>query len=410
MKHFYCFIISIFLIITHSYSQKFEWTNLGEKLPNTISTVTISGIDMVGDSIWIISGYGNYQNGTAGEIYFSADRGKTFTIQTTKYGTHGIKMQDSKRGWACGVEGQIYYTSDGGSNWIKKYSASRTLMAIDFPNNSDTGICVGFNGIVKTISDKEIKSIPMENYVSNIYSVSCIDSRHAFVAGEEIIGPIIDAELQIDQSYPGTNGIYAINMVDSLHGWCVGSPTAAGAWDSAGCMIIHTIDGHNWTDQVNPVKGKSGTLMAVKALNKMEAWTVGTSGVILHTTDGGENWKREAEGLSKEMLYGIYVVSPEEVYITGNNRTFLRGIISSSVNEKGNEKVAIYPNPCNDYINIENCSDIIIPKVIIIYNSLGEKILESTTQSNIERINLDGLNSGCYFLKIDNECKTFIKD
>ena len=161
----------------------------------------------------------------------------------------------------------------------------------------------------------------------------------------------------IDQTYPGTNGIYAIDMVDTLLGWCVGSPTGAGTWDSSGCMIIKTIDGHVWEEQVNPVRGTSGTLMAVKALSNLQVWAVGTSGVILHTTDGGENWFREGEGLSNEMLYGIWVVSPQEVYVTGNSRTLLKYGLLTDVEQQPTQPTEFkleqnYPNPFNPVTTI----------------------------------------------------------
>ncbi len=162
----------------------------------------------------------------------------------------------------------------------------------------------------------------------------------------------------IDQTYPGTNGIYAIDMVDTLLGWCVGSPTGAGTWDSSGCMIIKTIDGHVWEEQVNPVRGTSGTLMAVKALSNLQVWAVGTSGVILHTTDGGENWFREGEGLSNEMLYGIWVVSPQEVYVTGNDRTILKYGLLTGVEQQPTQPTEFmleqnYPNPFNPSTRIQ---------------------------------------------------------
>ena len=98
-------IINCQLLIVNLYAEKYGWSNIGDRLPNTQSTVTISGISMVGDSMWILSGYGTYLNQVPGEIYFSSDRGKTFKIQTTKYGTHAIHMLDSKRGYCGRVRG-----------------------------------------------------------------------------------------------------------------------------------------------------------------------------------------------------------------------------------------------------------------------------------------------------------------
>jgi photosystem II stability/assembly factor-like uncharacterized protein len=346
-------------LVVNCFSQQYGWVNIGDHLPNTVSTVTISDIAMAGDSMWITSGYGNYQNGVPGEIYFSSDRGNTFSIQTTLYGTHAIHMLDAHNGWCGGVEGQLYQTTNGGADWVRRaFSFGGTLMDIDFPVGSDTGYCTGFTGKVKILTSSGLTSVNLQGYVSNIYSVSCIDNKHAFVAGEEIIGPITNGIFMIDQSYPGTNGIYAIDMVDTLLGWCVGSPTGAGTWDSSGCMIIKTTDGHIWEDQVNPVRGASGTLMAVNALNNLQVWTVGTSGVILHTTDGGENWFREGEGLSNEMLYGIWVVSPQEVYVTGNDRTLLKYGLLTDLEDQPTPPTEFkleqnYPNPFNPSTKIK---------------------------------------------------------
>ena len=432
MKQLFLLVVTISLLSkSYLFAENYGWINIGSRLPDSKSTATISAIHMVGDSIWICSGFGTYLNNTPGEIYFSSDRGKTFSIQTTKYGTHAIKMLDSRRGYCGGVEGQIYRTSDGGQNWERwPVAFGATLMSIDFPANSDTGFCTGFGGKVKMITPNGLISVNMNNYVSNIYSVSCIDKNHAFVAGAEIIGPVTNGIFMIDQSYPGTDGIYAIDMVDTLYGWCVGSPTAAGAWDSSGCMIIRTTDGHEWKEQINPVKGKSGTLMAVKALNKMEAWACGTSGVILHTTNGGESWQREAEGLTKEMLYGIHVVNHEEVYITGNNKTLLRyGPLSTVENSQDNYNLSISPNPATDFIEI-SYSPLEkgvrgLSEQIRIYNVFGQEFNPTPALpkgrgfaspplgedlGGVLTLDVSSLPSGVYFVKVGEKKQKFIKN
>ncbi len=391
----------LLLLFSPCLAQQYGWMNIGGNLPNTPSTATISDIAMVGDSMWITSGYGTYLNGVPGEIYFSADRGQTFTIQTTLYGTHAIHMNDALNGWCGGVEGQTYNTTDGGTTWVRKpFGFGSTLMDIDFAPGCDTGMCTGFTGKVKQLTPTGLISVNTMGYASNITSVSCIDKDHAFIAGEEIIAPVTRGVMMIDQSYPGTNGIYAIDMVDTLTGWCVGSPTAAGAWDSSGCMIIRTDNGHDWTEQVNPVKGKTGTLMAVKALNKQEVWTVGTSGVILHTTNGGQTWVREAEGLTSEMLYGIWVVNNQEVYVTGNNRTLLKyGLISGKEEPLLQaSSLSLTPNPTEGIVTIRVAGGQQISQVNV--NDLAGRRIATFRKPAVNRIDCSGFRPGVYILEV----------
>jgi photosystem II stability/assembly factor-like uncharacterized protein len=416
-KSFFILFIIILIISTlSSFGQQMGWTNIGNNLPDDPSTATISDIAVIGDSMWVTSAYGNYLNLVPGEIYFSSDHGQTFTIQNTLYGTHAICMQDALHGWCGGVEGQIYHTNDGGSSWDRLFSIGRTLLDIDFPPGGDTGICVGFTGSVKMLSLNGLITVNMQGYVSNISDVSCIDHNHAFVCGEEIIGPIIDQELMIDQSYPGTNGIYAIDMLDAEHGWCVGSPTEAGAWDSAGCMIIRTDDGLNWNEQVNPVKGKNGTLMAVKAWTDQEAWTVGTSGVILHTTNGGNTWVREAEGLTDNMLYGIFVVSSNEVYVTGNNRTLLKYGPQDGTPEVGNSSsgFTLSPNPARESFRMEYTLDKATDVRAEVFDLSG-KLVKSLVSGHEDKgshsrdFQTSVFTPGMYLLRLSTSRSCFVK-
>ncbi len=398
------FIILIFAIcICNCKSDTYTWTNIGTNLPDNLSTQTLTAISIIGDSMWVCSGYGTYLNQTPGEVYFSTDRGKTFTIQSTLYGTHALKMLNSKVGYCGGVEGQIYKTTNSGIDWVRTFSFGRTLMSIDFPPNSDTGFCSGFTGGVKMITPTGLVTVDMNDYVSNISSVSCIDSRHAFVAGEEIIGPVVDGVLQINQSYPGTNGIYAISMIDTNYGWCVGSPTASGSYDSNGCMIIRTVDGQEWEEQINPVKGKYGTLMAVKAIDRNNAWAVGTSGVVIRTTDGGVNWIRQAEGLTNEMLLGIAIADNGEVYVVGNNRTLLRYAAVSDVKDELIDEIAVFPNPSGNCISISNYSG-----EIEIYDILGNSVLKTFIEKS-SKIDISSINSGYYFIKCKDKYIHLIK-
>ncbi len=48
---------------------------------------------------------------------FSVDDGKTWRDFRTNAPMYGTFLLDELRGWACGLDEEIYYTSDGGKNW-----------------------------------------------------------------------------------------------------------------------------------------------------------------------------------------------------------------------------------------------------------------------------------------------------
>ena len=72
----------------------------------------------------------------------------------------------------------------------------------------------------------------------------------------------------------------------------------------------------------------------------------------------------------------------------------------TGIEEVENENIKIYPNPANDFINIEINDNHNGNFNISIYNSLGIKIMET---SNENTINIEDLPSGMYFINVTTE-------
>ena len=60
----------------------------------------------------------------------------------------------------------------------------------------------------------------------------------------------------------------------------------------------------------------------------------------------------------------------------------------------------IYPNPANDFIFIENIS---IGSKVDLFNVLGKNIKSVEIESHNQRLDINGLNSGVYFVKVDGK-------
>ena len=77
-----------------------------------------------------------------------------------------------------------------------------------------------------------------------------------------------------------------------------------------------------------------------------------------------------------------------------------------SVQENSVSRVKMFPNPASDIINIKSEDSI---DQIIIYNILGQKVLETINDNNFKSLDISKLHSGTYFITIlmDNEIRTF---
>lgn len=92
-------------------------------------------------------------------IRMSTDAGKTWKQFRTGRSMFGTFLIDEKRGWACGFQGSIYYTSDGGDHWVLRdcgVDKSKELDDIWFINDS-TGFLVGEGAVYKTFKYDTLK-------------------------------------------------------------------------------------------------------------------------------------------------------------------------------------------------------------------------------------------------------------
>ena len=82
-------------------------------------------------------------------------------------------------------------------------------------------------------------------------------------------------------------------------------------------------------------------------------------------------------------------------------------MVSMNLREKINNQIEIYPNPANDFVNIE-CESTI--KNIIIYNAIGQMIKTFPIgNNNSTRLDIKNLNEGLYFIHVSTENGLILK-
>ncbi len=197
-----------------------------------------------------------------------------------------VSFIDSTSGWACGREGIIYRTTDGGVNWTEQNS----------------------------------------NVTSDINAIFMTDARHGYALswiyyqddttfhGSKVIKTTNGGNSWVAAEFP-IKGKYfhAITFFDSLNGWIGGEEGS----------IFKTSDGGlSWEQAaVDSSFHMNFSVLNITFYSKQYGYAMGGAldfaGVIWRTTNGGERWT--AFGISPEPVYEVhYVDSMHVIGIAGD--------------------------------------------------------------------------------------------
>jgi len=165
-----------------------------------------------------------------------------------------VSAADADTAWAVGLGGTILKTTDGGATWRPQ----------------DSGV------------------------TNNLLAVAAASPQVAWAGGEEALLLTVDggATWHVVSSQPGYC-VYDIAAVDENNCWVVGGGLPNASLDRG--FIIRTRDGgSSWEVQV---LNHHHNLYSIAAADGANAWVaggeimyLGTTGVILRTTDGGAHW------------------------------------------------------------------------------------------------------------------------
>lgn len=82
-------------------------------------------------------------------------------------------------------------------------------------------------------------------------------------------------------------------------------------------------------------------------------------------------------------------------------------LLSNLATENFNEiSLNLYPNPTTNNLIIQNYDDNLIGSDAIIYNALGQNVLNFTLRSNKTQLDVSQLQSGIYWVQIANGKQT----
>jgi len=192
----------------------------------------------------IIGGDDGAQNGA---IFVTTDGGETWIDRynvPTRYALFDVSFHGSDTGWASGFLG-ILKTTDGGMTWVRNQSPGLGWNTSVFFINDSVGWTTNPTGGILKTTDRGI--------------------TWAQVAGL------------------GFRWLRRIRFATPQIGWAVGG----GLYENKATIFKTTDGGFTWAVQDSLIGRTYNDVYVIDTLN---AWVVGTGGIVRYTTDGGAIW------------------------------------------------------------------------------------------------------------------------
>ena len=236
---------------------------------------------------------------------------------------------DPQTGWVAGADGAIFHTADGGQNWQRQDSGTTDDLTGMFFLDPNQGWIVGGKGLILRTTNGGntwgTQASPADTFLDAIYFVN---ENHGWIVGGHytVSGPPyrFTAHGYVLRSTNGGNSWFRsssisrcpsdIYFVNELHGWFVASYIDNTTYQTVPKIYYSSNGGSGWSSQSIPVS--IGDLEAVTCVDVNTCWVVGSSGLILHTTDGGDSWIPQESGVT-DNLDAVQFVSPTTGWIVG---------------------------------------------------------------------------------------------
>ncbi len=378
---------------------------------------------------------------------FTISQWVTQNSGTTQH-LYDVDFINTQTGWACGDNGTIIVTTNGGLNWMPQISnASAPIYCIQFVNAS-TGFVLG-SGFTRRTTNSGLNWLGAGDGLGHYRSCYFVNHLTGWIVGQTefgnaLINKTTDGGLSWLFQQSGTNNsLYSVFFADELNGWTVGGSGTIRAttngglnWfsqqadgtagfssvhfqnTSFGCaagnrIFITTNGGLNWK-----LSQLSGTQMySVDFVNSYSGFATGFNGTILATTNGGLNWVQQQSGTNIS-LASVSIADSATAWIAGLNGLILKttnGGITHLISSSGELPTDYtleqnFPNPFNPFTKIRfslpSLSKAMIQDIELkIYDVLSREIailVNGQLKPGIYETSWDASNypSGIYFYRI----------
>ena len=283
---------------------KSSWKVLPSPVSNTLN------------SIYFINDSTGFACGNQGAVIFTVDGGKTWQTLNDSSGIdlYDINFLGASKGFIVGSQGTLLSTTDTGKTWQKiNLNTSEALFKIYFFNDNKTGFIVGAKGTILRTNDGGVSWNMLNSPTQELlYSISFVNNNTGFIVGwsGEVLKTTDSGNNWIETKEFSGQYLKDIKFFDSKTGIVVGG----------GGVIARTDDAGN--DWKLITSNTSSGLYAVSFLDKKDGMVLGGKGELLTSTDGGEKWKVIPSG-SFVSLLAISETPSKKIFIAGDNGTIL---------------------------------------------------------------------------------------
>ena len=304
---------------------------------------------------------------------------------------------------------------DGGTSWeISDLGTTIIPESLHFTSNT-TGFLLSSDGLYKTDDEgqnwnkvhSDTLMWPITVYFSssnNGYILEkSTDYSHSLLLRSVDGGNTWNHCKQFDSQY-----LRSIFFLNETTGYVITS-------NYTDSFLYYTNDGgDSWnTDTI-----KGFDLNNIYFNNDTVGYLVGSSGEILHTKDGGENWIINTM-VTDNPLFGVYFKDNETGYVTGYRGTILYTDslitrINRNTPETKNSPLYIFPNPSSRKTNIGYTLDKISNVKIDVFNISGQNLNTIHFNKQIKGIhkytlNTSNFDSGLYIIQLSIDKESYTK-
>lgn len=231
----------------------------------------------------------------------------------TRLNLNSVYFLPNKTGVIVGDSGLVLYTKDGGNNWLRGNTESKSTLFDCAIINSGKVFVVGDSSTILMGNDdfSGFTKIPVESGHS-FYKIYFLNNNVGFIIGSR---GIILKSYNGGTSWRRVNSntaevLFDIYFPDDGNGYAVG-------WD--GTIITTTDGGENWTKIENDEKAY---LKSIDFIDKSNALTVGGNGTILLSESGGKKWDR-IDSKKQVVFQKVKTVKEDLIVAAGKKGTIL---------------------------------------------------------------------------------------